>query len=588
MAAKSSVPLFLSSLVLALVTGFLVSFSLAWSATPAQATVPLEPAIPAATNLMPVSGVTPTPTPRPARIRLEGPIEQIGSVTWIVGGRAIVVTPSTVVVGTARLGVLAQVMADVWPNGVLLAIRISIPEQTDQVQFSGVIQQITAAAWVVNGVTVTITSRTIITGAVPQVGCLALVQGIRQSPQIVQATWISVTATGPEPITFRGMIEALTPQRWQISGTDVRITPQTVVFGATPTIGYVAYVTGTRQLPGSTITIIARQIQVKTPQDDRLDFSGVIQWVEDAAWVVNGITVAITSTTVITGLPPAIGNTAYVTGFPISTTIVQAESIGVGLPPRDLVQFRGMIRALNSDQWIVNQVTVTLTSYTVITEGVPTIGDIADVKGLRQPDNSVVALVIRVQDQNRESVEFQGMIQSVGTLSWLVAGRTIWLLPDTEISPPSIRPAAGMFATVRALRIVTGQLLAERIILRVPVNTVEFSGFVQAMSNMHWVVATIPISITSNTFIDEREGPARVGSYVDVRAIHQGNALVAQLIRVRAMPPQTPTSQPTPWPTPVSSPVVRPTFTATRTPVGQETPGIVPMRTVTPTATLTR
>lgn len=577
MLTKPSLPFVFLSLILALVAGFLVSLGLAWSVTPAQAIAPLDSPIQTATNLTTVSGITPTPTPRPARIRFDGPIEQIGTVTWIIGGRAIVVTPGTVVEGTARLGALAQVTADVWPNGVLLAIRISIPEQTDQVQFSGVIQQVTAAAWVVNGVTVTITSRTIITGAVPQVGYLALVQGIRQSPQIVQATWISVTATGPEPIAFRGMIETLTPHRWQVSGTDVRITPQTVISGASPTIGYVAYVTGTRQLLGSTITIIARQIQVKTPQDDRLDFSGVIQWVEDTAWVVNGITVAITSTTVITGLPPAIGNTAYVVGFPISTTIVQAESLSVGLPPRELVQLRGMIRSLNAERWIVNQMTVTLTSYTVITDGVPSIGDIADVKGLRQPDNSVVALVIRVQDQTRETVEFQGMIQSAGSLSWLVAGRTIWLLPDTEILPSGIRPAAGMFATVRALRIVTGQLLAERIILRVPVNTVEFSGEIQALTNTRWVVASIPLAITSNTFIDEREGPARLGAYVDVRAIHQGNALVAQLIRVRIRPLQTPT--------PLSSPVVKPTSTATRTPIGLETPGIVPGRTATPTST---
>jgi Domain of unknown function (DUF5666)/Domain of unknown function (DUF5667) len=58
-----------------------------------------------------------------------GVVEAMGAPTWTVGGRQILVTAQTQIVGTARLGAPAEVHVQTLPNGIVLALKIDFEHQ---------------------------------------------------------------------------------------------------------------------------------------------------------------------------------------------------------------------------------------------------------------------------------------------------------------------------------------------------------------------------------------------------------------------------------------------------------------------------
>lgn len=110
-------------------------------------------------------------------VEFQGLIESWSDTRWVVGGHELIVNPYTLISGSPQKGLLAEVKAVRLSDGTTLARQIVIHLPSEEVQFEGLIQSISAGEWVVEGVVVRLDSQTVVLGT-PQVGAEAEVQGL--------------------------------------------------------------------------------------------------------------------------------------------------------------------------------------------------------------------------------------------------------------------------------------------------------------------------------------------------------------------------------------------------------------------------
>jgi hypothetical protein len=145
------------------------------------------------------------PPPAPEQpFEFQGLIESWSATQWVVGGHALIVNGDTAIQGGPQKGLLAEVKALRQSDGSLLAKNIVVRLPTEEVQFEGVIQAISAGEWVIEGVIVRIDAQTQISGT-PTVGAVAEVQGLLLPDGAVLGRRIEVQSpletptTPPEP-----------------------------------------------------------------------------------------------------------------------------------------------------------------------------------------------------------------------------------------------------------------------------------------------------------------------------------------------------------------------------------------------------
>jgi len=136
----------------------------------------------------------------------QGLIESFGPTQWIVGGYALLITADTRIEGSPQRGLLAEVKALRQSDGSLLATHIIVRLPSEEVQFEGVIQAISAEEWIVDGIQVRIDAQTLIVGT-PALGCPAEIQGLLLPDGVVLARQIVVQrppSATPTPAVLLG------------------------------------------------------------------------------------------------------------------------------------------------------------------------------------------------------------------------------------------------------------------------------------------------------------------------------------------------------------------------------------------------
>jgi hypothetical protein len=160
--------------------------------------------------------VAPPPTPEQP-FEFQGLIESWSATQWVVSGHVLIINGDTAIQGSPQKGLLAEVKALRQSDGSLLAKSIVVQLPTEEVQFEGVIQSISAGQWVVEGVTVRIDAQTQI-GGTPAVGAVAEVQGLLLPDGTVLGRRIEVQSaletpsTPPEPTPTEATPAAELPQ----------------------------------------------------------------------------------------------------------------------------------------------------------------------------------------------------------------------------------------------------------------------------------------------------------------------------------------------------------------------------------------
>ena len=210
-------------------------------------------------------------------------------------------------------------------------------------------------------------------------------------------------------------------------------------------------------------------------------------------------------------------------------------------PGNPSVTFVGVIQAKHSaTEWVVSGVTVRLNAQTVVNEqaGPADVGATVQVVGVRQPDRSVLARVIKVLRPpiQLRPVHFAAPIVALppdGVLGeWTVGTETVVVSDKTRLLPDGVVPAVGDIADVTGFRTSDGKVDARLILIRRPSQVeVEFFGPIQSIGETEWTVRNVRVIITATT---EIIGTPQVGLIAEVKGFLQPDrSVVATRIRVR-------------------------------------------------------
>lgn len=199
------------------------------------------------------------------RLEFAGPIQELGNVAWVIGGRTVAVAKDTKIEGTPQVGAWAEVRARVGPEGRLVALSIKIEAaQPGPALLRGVIQSLATNSWVVSGTTVALSADTRIEGT-PQVGLVVEVKGEARPDGTFLAREISVQEVkaleGQGRAAFSGKVERISADLWVVAGVQVAITNATRIKGE-PQVGDTVTVEAATQPNG---TLVALRIEAQRP-----------------------------------------------------------------------------------------------------------------------------------------------------------------------------------------------------------------------------------------------------------------------------------------------------------------------------------
>lgn len=261
-----------------------------------------------------------------------------------------------------------------------------------------------------------------------QVGMVVAVQGTRAEDGSVDAVRISARLAVVE---FIGTVLSLpvggTAGEWRVGAATVTVDENTQIEGE-PQVGSLVRVTALRQGEGSLRAL--RITALRDPNENQvIRFRGPIESFSETEWIVAGVTVQIDASTMISGTPE-VGRIAEVHARVQEDSSLLALHIRITHRSQGEVVFRGPIREINTEYWIVGAVKVNITSETAI-EGTPAVGLKALVRGQIQPDRSVTATSIKVEDRPVENP----IVEFVGTVSGMPAEGRVgeWSFSEVEV-----------------------------------------------------------------------------------------------------------------------------------------------------------
>ncbi len=206
----------------------------------------------------------------------------------------------------------------------------------------------------------------------------------------------------------------------------------------------------------------------RSPYGYTLEFSGLIQEMDEHYWRVSGRVVLVTESTHVQGTPQ-VDALAEVKGTRLFHDVVLAKYIKVTRPiPYDPVEFEGVLESLRESTWVVGGVTVTISPITVI-RGTPALGLVAEVQGVLQSDGSVGAEQVIIRGPSPAlQIDVAGLVEDIEATRWVVGGTMLYIDDQTLIDDTRAAAEVGMWAEVRAVRRQDASLLASRIRLLRP------------------------------------------------------------------------------------------------------------------------
>lgn len=437
---------------------------------------------------------------------------------WIIDGRTVHVSHQThfnVSPATILIGDYVQVIAKQKPDGVLLALSIRKMQDQREVHFTGVIEEIADAQWVVDGKTVLIVESTVILGDEPDVGDIADVLANETADGLV-ARRIVVTP-GAHAIFFPGIIKKMAEDAWVIQTPagekSIKITADTVIEGDTPDVGDRVKVWANVTPDG----LIATRIHVKDAPHE-VHFRGRIQEMNDDSWVVAYQTVKITEDTVIEGDEPHVGDVAEVWAAPTPDGLV-ATRIVVTSPTRYAI-VRGVVESISDTLWVIDGREVGVNEDTKII-GHPEVGDQVIAVAQVADDGTLMARSIykipNMPPQDR--VVFSGFITEIqepgnegDPTMWVVTSRlehngeaqtwTVWVSDDTDIVPDDADVQVGSWVKGYGEPNEDGSVNALGVQV-VAAPRISFAGEIQQRPKTgvigDWVIEGVTVHVTDDT-----------------------------------------------------------------------------------------
>jgi len=361
-----------------------------------------------------------------------------------------------------------------------------------------------------------------------------------------------------------GHIDSLGFDLVYVGGQEFSVTAQTEIRGdhgahlsfSDLTVGMFVEIKAVIQQDGS---FWAKKIEIEDDNDHDFEFTGIIDSVGTDNIIVSGFTVAVDSNTLITGddhqiltfSDLVIGLRVEVKAKMLNDGSLLATRIKVEDDFENEIEITGAIDTVYSNVIVVSGFEFWTDSNTVVLDHHrnPIMfsdlqkGMIVEVKGFLQNDGSIYASRIKIEDFWRHDIEFEGVVDSIGT-DWLtVLGNKVYADSNTIVLDNNRNPisfgdlAVGMRVEVKAFLQNDGTLLAVRIKLEdnganeieihgtadsLSANSVFVSGiefFVDAQTQ-YFNHANMPISFTDlqvNMFVEVKTFVQTDGSYLAIK-----------------------------------------------------------------------
>jgi hypothetical protein len=244
---------------------------------------------------------------------------------------------------------------------------------------------------------------------------------------------------------------------------------------------------------------------------------------------------------------------------PVAVPVAAVEETAVAVAPvvqpasSGETEFTGTVSSLTG---VLPNLTLVVGGQTVKTDsqtdisGTLAVGVLVEVKGTAQPDSSILASRIRVQDGGGggTEIEFRGPIVALPNDpdlngSWIVGNVTVTVNINTTVLPTRTVAALGAIAEVHASRQPDGSLLATRIQIEHAGEVegeVEFRGPIVALPgapdlNGPWVVGNLTVTVNLTTTVLPARTAAALGAIAEVKALRQPDgSLLAQTIKIES------------------------------------------------------
>jgi hypothetical protein len=278
-------------------------------------------------------------------------------------------------------------------------------------------------------------------------------------------------------VHFRGVVEDRPEEDalgvWQISGRLVEFVEGTILDESK----------GPAE-EGATVMVVAEQLEEVDPGDPNLQAilirvlpspavqvktirGEVTELVENTSLVVNDLTILYDESTEISGEGELEVGALVKVRARYTEAGWQALSIDVLQPAGEAVEIEGIIEEIGDPIWIIGGQTVTVNQSTQII-GRPEIGLWATVQALETNPGEYLALVIRVRNEEPESVEFTGTIDKMPQRNpgdpahyygqWIIGGHQVMVMPETEIvGTPELGAEAHVVSLVHPRRPIVAQ-----------------------------------------------------------------------------------------------------------------------------------
>lgn len=342
-------------------------------------------------------------------------------------------------------------------------------------------------------------------------------------------------------VQWSGVIDSVAADQWVIAGQAVAITPRTIIrITGVLEPGMWADVQAMRD--GDALT--ARRITVAPPE---MRLRGEISFIPDGRigqWIIGGQPFEVTADTAISdrGGPVVVGAWAQVSALQQDGSLA-AQRIRA-IDPLPAVEVFGAIQGFSADSWTVSGIDVAIDADTLIS-GEPREELLANVAAALQPDNSLLALRIRVLWQEhggpQPPITLTGVIEQMppnGQVGrWIVDGVNVVVSRNTLVNQSNGMAVVGAEVTIVGHQ-ADGTIVArEIIVLNSPISgePVRFHGRITALPDGGllgvWTVAGRPVRVTENTrLLGERF--VRIGAVAQVWGLRQpsGEVIATNLV----------------------------------------------------------
>lgn len=344
---------------------------------------------------------------------------------------------------------------------------------------------------------------------------------LRSSLLLVLAFGLAVPAlAADDDVEVEGLIEALGDSDVTVGGHTFLVTDATEIrgdHGADLTfedlaVGMFVEAEGNVDAAG---VLVADRIEVEDDGGDRVEVEALITALTDESLTVGGLTFAITPATEIRGTPE-LGARAEVRGrFTASGLVADRVRVENGGGNED-VEVRGPIESLAAAALTVQGHTFLVTDQTIIEDddhrpipfGSLGLGTFVEVHGRFEPDGSLVATRVEVEDRGEDEVEFTGTVEALADASITVSGVTFavddaTLITDNENQPiPFSALQVGLVVEIRGETNAAGDLIATDIHVEDPFeDEVEAKAAIDAVADSALVVLGRPFLVTPQTGI---------------------------------------------------------------------------------------